>query len=263
MNFSGCNSITIVPDVSAIPNLTKLLTNDCPNLAEIHESAGNLHKLVIMSTQNCPKLKNIPHVMRSKSLKSLNLAKCSSIQSFPDMLTKMGKMSRIDIKGTAIKSFPSSIAKNIDGLEELVLTSSMEDLPIDTDMFQNTEEINVEGCPKLPKLLRKAILLMVDHQTNWAPKLNRLVLKNCDLLDEDLGLILSSFMELKWLVLSNNNFVSIPDCIEDLENLLFLHVDDCKQLAHVSVLPQYLQYIDARNCISLTPDSSDVILSQV
>lgn len=259
MNFNDCNSITRIPDVSAIPNLTRLLANNCPKLTEIDESVGNLDKLVVLSTENCTRLKSIPPGMKSKSLESLNLAKCTSIQSFPNMLAEMSNMKRIDIEGTAIKNFPHSIAK-IGGLEELVLSSGIEDLPIDTDMFQNTEELNVENCPQLPKLLGKA--LMVDR-TDWRPKLNRVVLKNCDISDGDLELILSSFLQLKWLVLSNNDFVTIPECIEDLKNLLFLHVDNCKQLRHISVLPPYLQYIDARNCISLTPYSSDVLLSQV
>ncbi|XP_054786924.1 TMV resistance protein N-like isoform X2 [Prosopis cineraria] len=258
MNLSNNNSITRIPDVSTVPNLTRLLANHCPNLVEIDESAGNLGKLVTLSTQNCPKLQSIPRVMRSRSLEYVNLSKCSSIQSFPNMLAKLENVKNIDTEGTAIKKFPSSIT-NIDGLEELVLPSCIEDLPINTDVFQNTEEINVEGCPQLSKLLEK--VSMVDR-TNWTPKLNRLVLKSCNLSDDDLELILSSFLKLKWLVLSKNNFVSIPECIEDLQDLLFLHVDNCRQLRHVSVLPPYLQYIDARNCTSLTPDSFDVILSQ-
>ncbi|XP_027357320.1 TMV resistance protein N-like [Abrus precatorius] len=259
MNFSYCDSLTTLPDVSTTPNLTRLLLNNCPNLVDIHDSVGHLDKLVTLSTQGCPKLVSFPRGLRSSSLEYLNLGKCSSIQSFPDVLAKVENMKNIDIGGTAIKRFPNSI-KNFNSLEELRLTSclSFEDLPTNTVLFQNIEELNVERCQQLPKLLWKSL----GDRTNWNPKLSGLTLKNCDLSDEDLELILKCFLKLKSLNLSDNNFLTIPACIEDLCHLLFLHVDNCKLLRNISVLPQYLQYIDARNCVSLTPQSSDVILSQ-
>ncbi|KAI4351969.1 hypothetical protein L6164_006267 [Bauhinia variegata] len=256
MNLSNCDSITKLPDVSTTPNLTKVLANDCPNLTEIHDSVGFLDKLVILSAEGCPKLNKLPNGMRSTCLDSLNLGKCSSIQQFPDMSAKMGKISKIDIEGTAIQKFPTSI-ENLVGVEELVLKSCtvLEDIPINTDMFQNLQELNVEGCPQLRKILGKSL---VDR----LPNLNRLILRNCGLEDEDLELILRNFVKLKWLVLSENNFVTIPACIEDLANLALLHLENCKKLEKISVVPPYLEYIDARNCISLTPKSSNVLLQQ-
>lgn len=259
MNFSDCDSLTRLPDVSATPNLTRLLVNNCPNLVDIHDSVGHLGKLVTLSTEGCPKLEGFPRGMRSTSLEYFNLGNCSRIQNFPDVFAEVKNMKNIDIGGTSIKMFPNSIGK-LSGLEELVLNSctSFEDLSSNTDMFQNIEDLNADGCPQLPKLLRKSLM----DRTDCIPKLSRLSLKNCDLSDEDLELILSCFLQLKWLILSDNNFVTIPDNIEDLSHLLLLNVDNCKQLRDIAVLPPYLQYIDARNCISLKPQSSDVLLSQ-
>ncbi|XP_058779383.1 TMV resistance protein N-like [Vicia villosa] len=260
MNFSDCDSLTKLPDVSATPNLTRILVNNCRNLVDIHESVGDLDKLVTLSTEECPKLKSFPRGLRSKYLEYLNLRKCSNIQSFPDVLAEVENMKNIDIGGTGIKKFPSSI-ENFKGLEELVLTScaNVEDLPSNTDMFQSIEELNVEGCPQLPKLLWKSL----ENRTNdWHPKLSNLSLKNCNVSDEDLELILKCFLQLKWLILSDNNFLTIPDCIEDLSHLLLLNLENCKHLRDISVLPPYLQYIDARKCMALTPQSSDVLLSQ-
>ncbi|KAL1356255.1 hypothetical protein HN51_008265 [Arachis hypogaea] len=259
MNFSGCDSLTTLPDVSGTPNLTRILANDCPNLVEIHDSVGHLSKLVTLSTERCPKLEGFPSGLRSKSLEYLNLRECSSIQSFPNVLEKVGNMKNIDIGGTAIKEFPNSV-ENFSSIEELILRSckSFEVLPSNPTMFQNIEELNVEECPQLPKLLWKLLKDRIDS----LPKLSRLTLKSCDLSDEDLELILSCFLQLKWLILSNNSFTTIPDCIEDLSSLLLLHVDNCNQLRDISVLPPDLQYINARNCMSLTSRSSDVILSQ-
>ncbi|KAL1319057.1 hypothetical protein AAHE18_15G250500 [Arachis hypogaea] len=259
MNFSGCDSLTTLPDVSGTPNLTRILANDCPNLVEIHDSVGHLNKLVTLSTERCPKLEGFPSGLRSKSLEYLNLRECSSIQSFPNVLEKVGSMKNIDIGGTAIKDFPNSV-ENFSSIEELILRSckSFEVLPSNPTMFQNIEELNVEECPQLPKLLWKLLKDRIDS----LPKLSRLTLKSCDLSDEDLELILSCFLQLKWLILSNNSFTTIPDCIEDLSSLLLLHVDNCNQLRDISVLPPDLQYINARNCMSLTSRSSDVILSQ-
>ncbi|MED6223666.1 hypothetical protein PIB30_076242 [Stylosanthes scabra] len=259
MNFSGCDSLTTLPDVSGTPNLTRILANDCPNLVEIHDSVGHLSKLVTLSTEGCPILKGFPSGLRSKSLEYLNLRECSSIQSFPNVLEKVEGMKNVDIGGTAIKEFPNSV-ENFSSIEELVLRSckSFEVLPSNPTMFQNIEELNVEECPQLPKLLWK----LLKDRTDSLPKLSRLTLKSCDLSDEDLELILSCFLQLKWLILSNNSFTTIPDCIEDLSKLLLLHVDNCNQLRDISVLPPDLQHINARNCTSLTLRSSDVILSQ-
>ncbi|QHN84325.1 TMV resistance protein N-like [Arachis hypogaea] len=91
-------------------------------------------------------------------------------------------------------------------------------------MFQNIEDLNVEECPQLPKLLWKVLKVRIDS----LPKLSRLNLKSCDLSDKDLELILSCFLQLKWLT---------PDCIDDLSSLLMLYVDNCNQLRDVSVLP--------------------------
>ncbi|XP_054785751.1 uncharacterized protein LOC129292213 [Prosopis cineraria] len=252
MDLSDSGSITRIPDVS-----TALLTSKCPTLAEIFDQfIGNLGTLLI---ENCLKLERLqPAGMSSASLEPLNLGKRSNLPSFSNKLAEKEDMKHAGTQGTSIKVFHNSITK-IDGLQELVLKSSAEDPHIHTDMFHNTEEDNVEECSSGPKLLGKIVMM---YWTNWAPKLNKLVLENCDLSDNDLELFLSSFLKLKWLILSNNNFVTIHECIKELANLLFLCVKNCKQLRYVSVLPPYLQHIDARNCISLTQDSFDVILSQ-
>ncbi|XP_027186539.1 TMV resistance protein N-like isoform X2 [Cicer arietinum] len=260
MNFSDCDTLTKLPDVSETPNLTRILVNNCPNLVDIHDSVGDLDKLVTLSTEGCPKLESFPRGLRSKYLEYLNLRKCSNIHTFPNVLEKVENMKNIDIGGTSIKNFPSSI-ENFNGLEELVLTScsNVEDLPSNTNLFQNIEELNVEGCPQLPKLLWKSL---EDRTNDWLPKLSNLSLKNCNLSDEDLELILKCFLQLKWLILSDNNFLTIPDCIEDLSHLLLLNIQNCKHLRDIYVLPPYLQYIDARKCLELTPQSSEVLLSQ-
>ncbi|KAK7314749.1 hypothetical protein VNO77_33277 [Canavalia gladiata] len=163
---------------------------------------------------------------------------------------------RSDLFGKTIEEWASAL-KKYETIPSKDILDVLKDLPTNTDLFQNIEELNLEGCQQLPKLMWKSF----GDRTNWHPKLSRLTLKNCDLSDEDLELILNLFLQSKWLTLSDNNFLNILDCIEDLSHLLFL-VDNCMQLRDVSVLPPYLQYIDARNCISLTPQSSDVILSQ-
>ncbi|KAJ7970141.1 Disease resistance protein [Quillaja saponaria] len=256
MDFSDNDYLSKVPDMSEIPNLQTLRLNNCMNLSEVHDSVGNLSKLVTFSAEGCPNLQSLPSGIRMTSLESLNLGKCSRVERLPDILVNMENIKTINVEGTGIEELPHSF-RNLAGLESLILTSctSLGNLPSSIDIFMNLDELVIENCPQLRNSLEK-------YLTGVFPKLKRLSLKNCDLLDEDLVIILSCFPELSWLVLSENNFVALPAGIEDLQNLLLLHLNNCKQLREIPGIPLNLQYIDARNCTSLTSQSSTTLLSQ-
>ncbi|KAH7529283.1 hypothetical protein FEM48_Zijuj05G0168100 [Ziziphus jujuba var. spinosa] len=75
MNFSHCQFLREILDLSTVPNLESLHLDHCTSLVEIYESVGSLTKLV----------------------------------SFPRIASEMEYLTSIDITGTPIKELPSKV----------------------------------------------------------------------------------------------------------------------------------------------------------
>nr|XP_027190973.1 TMV resistance protein N isoform X2 [Cicer arietinum] len=227
MDLSHCEFLTKLPDTSGVPNLTELNLDHCTNLEEVHDSVGFLDKLIELRAYGCTKLKVLPNSIKLTSLKSLILNWCSSLKKFPTILDKMDNLISISIEGTSIEELPPSIG-NLVALQELSMTSclSLKQLPDNIDILHNLKNLDIEGCPQLRNFLTK-------------------------------------FRELEQSNLTyGNNFVTLPRCIQEYSSLQLLHIDNCKQLQEISCIPPNLQFINARNCVSLTLESSNLLLSQ-
>lgn len=262
MDLSHCEFLTKLPDTSGVPNLTELNLDHCTNLEEVHDSVGFLDKLIELRAYGCTKLKVLPNSIKLTSLKSLILNWCSSLKKFPTILDKMDNLISISIEGTSIEELPPSIG-NLVALQELSMTSclSLKQLPDNIDILHNLKNLDIEGCPQLRNFLTKFRELEQSNLTYG--NVQSLNLEDCDLIDEDIPIIFKCFPNLVSLVLSGNNFVTLPRCIQEYSSLQLLHIDNCKQLQEISCIPPNLQFINARNCVSLTLESSNLLLSQV
>ena len=70
------------PDFSGLPVLEKLILEDCICLVQIHESIGDLQRLLILNLRNCTSLMELPEEMcRLNSLQELVLDGCSNLDS--------------------------------------------------------------------------------------------------------------------------------------------------------------------------------------
>ncbi|XP_052301250.1 disease resistance protein RPV1 isoform X3 [Populus trichocarpa] len=70
------------PDFSGLPALEKLILEDCIRLVQIHESIGDLQRLLILNLRNCTSLMELPEEMsRLNSLQELVLDGCSNLNS--------------------------------------------------------------------------------------------------------------------------------------------------------------------------------------
>lgn len=76
-------------------------------------------------------------------------------------------------------------------------------------------------------------------------------LSDCNLLDGAFPADLSSLSSLQSLDLSRNNFTCLPDSISQLSKLNFLFLDSCNKLLSMPKLPLGIQFVMARECISL------------
>ena len=88
MDFSRCESILKIPDLSMSPNIKELKLADCKNLVKIDDSVGRLDKLEVWDLEGCEKLETLPSCLSMKSLRSFNLDFCSSLKMFPPIFRK-------------------------------------------------------------------------------------------------------------------------------------------------------------------------------
>ncbi|XP_028769761.1 TMV resistance protein N-like [Neltuma alba] len=129
MNFSHCEFITEVPNMSQFQSLRKLLFRDCYNLIKVHDSVGSLSKLVELDVGGCVKLTSFPHEINMPSLQSIDMSHCKSLDYFSHV-GKMDALTDVWVEDTSIKELPPSIG-NLAGLESLNLSScrNLKELP--------------------------------------------------------------------------------------------------------------------------------------
>jgi Leucine-rich repeat (LRR) protein len=271
MDFSDCQFLTKIPDLSRNPNLEDLNLDNCTSLVEVHDSVGFLDKLAYLNLVGCSNLKSFPRSLKLRSLEELNLQGCSSLQSFPEIECKMDCLTNIRLDYTAIKELPSSIG-HLTGLHHLYLKGckNLMHLPSSIFRLQHLETLLLKDClevVELPKMVRderqsmpstlstreyeissRVELLPLSPQMNSSisnhdcssiafPSLRDLNLENCPLLKSDFLMMLNCLSALRQLDLSRTDIVSLPACINRFVRLRRLRLEDCKQLKEILELP--------------------------
>ncbi|KAI9086147.1 hypothetical protein K1719_031868 [Acacia pycnantha] len=264
MDFSHCELITEVPNMSQCQSLRRLSLEECSNLIKVHDSVGFLSNLVDLNVRRCTKLTCFPHEINLPSLQNIYISDCKSLHYFPHIIGKMDSLTDIHADGSAIKELPPSVSiGNLPNLDGLILRSckNLREIPYNLFTFQNLGYLDLADIQPLSG--KSFSQIMLENQSVIScTKLNVLDLQNCGLLlDEDLHLILKSFPNLDNLNLSRSDIESLPECIKDSTNLLSLDVTDCKRLRDIPELPPKLIDIRAENCTSLTKESLDRLWS--
>ncbi|CAL9006697.1 unnamed protein product [Prunus brigantina] len=94
LDLSGSCILTETGDFSLVPNLERLILENCVSLVDVHESIGNLEKLVHLNMKNCKNIRKLPkRIFMLKSLETLILSGCSSLNEFP---MEMGEMESLE-----------------------------------------------------------------------------------------------------------------------------------------------------------------------
>ncbi|KAL2335507.1 hypothetical protein Fmac_016720 [Flemingia macrophylla] len=259
LNLDKSKSLTQIPDVSGLPNLEKLSFQHCQSLTTIHGSVGFLYKLKTLSAFGCTKLMSFPPIMLT-SLEKLNLSRCYSLESFPEILGKMENLRGLQLEYTAIKELPPSI-QNLSRLQELQMSncgvvqlpSSIVMMPELTDLIAwrwkgwqwLTQE---EGEGKVGSLVSSKVECL------WASE--------CNMNDDFFSIGFTQFAHVRDLDLSKNNFTILPECIKEFQLLRKINVNDCKHLQEIRGIPPNLKHLLATNCKSLTASSTSMFLNQ-
>ncbi|KAM7530070.1 hypothetical protein LguiB_033480 [Lonicera macranthoides] len=86
LNISYSHSLKKTPNFYGLPNLEILKLKDCIILAEVHDSIGNLKRLVYLNLKGCKNLRKLPKDLSMvKSLEKLILSGCSKLDELPEL----------------------------------------------------------------------------------------------------------------------------------------------------------------------------------
>ncbi|KEH19080.1 disease resistance protein (TIR-NBS-LRR class), putative [Medicago truncatula] len=104
LNLSHSIYLESSPDFSKLPNLEKLIMNDCPCLSEIHPSIGDLNNIHLINLKNCISLSKFPkNIFKLKSLKTLILLGCTKIGSLEKDIVQMESLTELITNNTLVK----------------------------------------------------------------------------------------------------------------------------------------------------------------
>ncbi|KAL7235598.1 hypothetical protein ACSBR1_018984 [Camellia fascicularis] len=222
LNLSHCHSLIRTPDFSGLCSLERLLLKDCTCLVKVHESIGDLEKLVLLNLKGCKNLRKLPRkIGQLKSLEKLILSGCSNLEMLPMELEKLKPLTVLHAYGTTISQSCFTIGKS-------------------------------DSWPKiLWSWLSNPSKNLDPSLAFFPPTLLKLSLRDCSLSDDTILRDLSGLSLLLELDLSQNPISSIPESISGLTTLKSLWLDTCTRLQSLPKLPSSLKKLVARDCKSL------------
>ena len=181
MNFTDCENITKLPDLSVIsPNIKEVELLGCINLVEVHQSNGLLEELEFWNLRECQNIRIFPRNLRLKSLKSFYFNWCGSLLQRTErlaLLSSIGHLISLHTLRINLKNVKdSSNISNLQNLRELILH--------DCENFPKARDTS--GCfPKLQYLgFRNSNITTFPEIAHRCPKLETLCIHRCRNLQE-------------------------------------------------------------------------------
>ncbi|WZZ87390.1 hypothetical protein YC2023_115969 [Brassica napus] len=250
MDLSESENLKEIPDLSLATNLKTLNLSGCSSLVDLLPlSIRNLNKLMTLEMSGCINLKTLPSSINLQSLVSVDLRKCSELNSFPDISTNI---SDLDLNETAIEEIPSNLR-----LQNLV-SLRMERIKSERlwASVQSLAALMTALTPLLTKLYLSNITSLVELPSSFQNlnKLEQLRITECiyletlptgmnieslDYLDLSGCTRLRSFPEISTnistIYLNNTGIEEVPSWIENLSKLRFLYMRKCFKLKCVSL----------------------------
>ncbi|KAK2419777.1 disease resistance protein RUN1 [Trifolium repens] len=230
LKFDNCEYLSEISNVSCLPNLEELSFKNCENLITIDNSIGFLSKLKILNAEGCTKLRSFPP-LKLPSLRHLILSNCESLQNFPEILDKMEELRVIDIVVTSKLEIPAS--------------------------FQNLIRlwmiyIKIERCGKL--MFPSSNICNLPIALSFGIQRSNLSLY--------LPMVITWFVNIQILNLSNSDFRVLPECLKECTSLYKLMLYDCRSLEVICAIPPNLKRLSAENCESLNSSSRSMLLNK-
>ncbi|KAL6210212.1 hypothetical protein ACLB2K_015445 [Fragaria x ananassa] len=147
-----CHSQKLVqtPDLTGVQNLETLDLEGCYTLVRLHQSLGQLKKLIVLNVKDCKSLENLPSKIEMESLETFILTNCSKVKKIPEFAGNMEHLSELYLDETAIEKLPDSIGC-LSGLASLNLSNcrNLVCLPSTFSRLESLKKLNLSGCLKL------------------------------------------------------------------------------------------------------------------
>ncbi|XP_048442497.1 disease resistance protein RUN1-like isoform X2 [Pyrus x bretschneideri] len=183
IDVSHSHGLTEIIDFSLCPKLEELILVDCTSLIDVHESIGNLERLVYLNMRDCKNLRMLPKNMcMLKSLETLILSGCSNLDEFPvEMMKEMESLEVLATDGiplrperssTILSSFPCSLVElslkgcnlsddvfptdlsNLSNLRSLLLDENpICSLPVFIKGLRRLDHLSFQNCNRLESLV--------------------------------------------------------------------------------------------------------------
>ncbi|KAH0733371.1 hypothetical protein KY289_004559 [Solanum tuberosum] len=229
LDLGHSHSLMKTPNFSGMPNLERVILEDCINLVKVHESIGRLHKLLVLNLKGCESLKKLPRkIWEIKSLQELTLCGCSKLE-----------LSRIMRNG----KFLQALTRDVTNRDQF---SSKAEKPICSDSLSAKSIYSIfwSWMPLWPKSAGS----MSDI---FQITLQSLDISHSNLTDTLIPYDLSVLSSLKYLSLRGNPISTLPESLKSLTMLQSLQLANCTRLQWIPELPLSLQILNASNCRSL------------
>ncbi|XP_052209758.1 disease resistance protein RUN1-like isoform X2 [Diospyros lotus] len=228
LNLSHSHYFVETPDFSRLPNLKRLILENCTRLVKVDESIGCLERLVFLNLRNCQSLRELPQTFyKLKSLATLDLSGCLNLGNFSAELGNMNSLAVLLPDGTAINPLFSITWK----VKAWLLSSW-------------PWPLNPRSRPEF-------------SWVSFPESLVGLSLANCNLSDDSFPRDFSSLSSLRKLNLSENPIRSLPNCIRDHFGLKSLWLHSCPRLLTLDGLPKSLEDVQVDGCKLLEKISFD------
>uniref|UniRef100_A0A2N9GNB1 TIR domain-containing protein n=1 Tax=Fagus sylvatica TaxID=28930 RepID=A0A2N9GNB1_FAGSY len=239
VDISGCSKLERLPENLGNAKSIEELYLDGSGITKLPTSIEHLTGLTSLNLRDCKSLVSLPStIFNLKLLKYVYISGCSKLERLPENLGNAESVEVLDVSGTAIRHVPSSIG-----------------------MLKKLKVLSFRGCKGSLSSNKSWYELFPFYSTLRVPmdllssslsglcSLSVLDLRDCNLkaIPNDIGCLFS----LKDLFLIGNDFVCLPESIDQLSNLLRMWLDDCTSLQSLPNLPLNIWDMGARGCSSL------------
>ena len=222
LDLTNCKKLSSLPRVIfSLASLNTLTLSGCSKLIKMQENLGNLKGLKELDMSGTG-IRDLPLSMEQLTgLTKLDLTNCKNLSSLPGAICSLISLKTLSLSGLKLDNMPM-ILGNLKGLEELDISgTAIIEPPSSIFCLKNLKTLSFQGCKwswKKPlnflSITKTPDLMGLISGLHALTSLN---MRNCNLqaIPSDIGCLSS----LKILDLSENNFVFIPERINQLSNL--------------------------------------------